>query len=61
MRWRTEPWNKVMLALYINFTWQQEVLSPGLRGLRNLLLSSLSRLPIFRHRLAWQLSGLVYR
>ena len=34
---------------------------PALRGLRNLLLSSLSRLPVFRHRLAWQLSGLVYR
>jgi 2-polyprenyl-6-methoxyphenol hydroxylase-like FAD-dependent oxidoreductase len=34
---------------------------PALRGLRNLLLSSLSRLPVFRRRLAWQLSGLVYR
>ena len=35
MQWRTEPWQKVMLALYINFTWQQEVLSPRLRELRN--------------------------
>lgn len=34
---------------------------PGLRGLRNLLLSCLSRLPAFRQRLAWRLSGLVYR
>ena len=36
MRWHREPWQKLMLALYINFTWQQEVLSPGLRGLRSL-------------------------
>jgi 2-polyprenyl-6-methoxyphenol hydroxylase-like FAD-dependent oxidoreductase len=34
---------------------------PGLRALRNLLLSTLSRLPTFRRRLAWRLSGLVYR
>lgn len=34
---------------------------PGLRPLRNLLLSTLARLPRFRNRLAWRLSGLVYR
>ena len=34
---------------------------PGARGLRNLVLSLLSRLPRFRHKLAWRLSGLVYR
>jgi len=34
MRWKREPWHKLMLALYINFTWQQEVLSPRLRRLR---------------------------
>lgn len=34
---------------------------PGLRAARNLLLSTLSRLPAFRRRLAWRLSGLVYR
>jgi 2-polyprenyl-6-methoxyphenol hydroxylase-like FAD-dependent oxidoreductase len=34
---------------------------PVLRGLRNLLLSALSRLPRFRRQLAWRLSGLVYR
>jgi len=34
---------------------------PGLRALRNLLLSTLSRLPLFRRNLAWRLSGLVYR
>jgi 2-polyprenyl-6-methoxyphenol hydroxylase-like FAD-dependent oxidoreductase len=32
-----------------------------LRGLRNLLLSMLARVPNFRRTLAWQLSGLVYR
>jgi 2-polyprenyl-6-methoxyphenol hydroxylase-like FAD-dependent oxidoreductase len=34
---------------------------PGLRGLRNLLLSTLAKLPAIRHQLAWRLSGLVYR
>lgn len=34
---------------------------PGLRHLRNLLLSAVSRLPAARRRLAWRLSGLVYR
>lgn len=35
LTWRSDAWQKVMLALYINFTWQQEVLSPGLRRLRD--------------------------
>lgn len=35
--------------------------SPRLRGLRNVLLRTLSRLSVFRRRLAWRLSGLVYR
>lgn len=34
---------------------------PELRALRNLLLSALSRVPMFRRGLAWRLSGLVYR
>jgi 2-polyprenyl-6-methoxyphenol hydroxylase-like FAD-dependent oxidoreductase len=34
---------------------------PKWRALRNLLLSALSRLPFVRRRLAWRLSGLVYR
>jgi len=34
---------------------------PGLRVLRNWLLGALARLPAFRGRLAWRLSGLVYR
>jgi CDP-alcohol phosphatidyltransferase-like enzyme len=36
LRWRTEPWQKFLLTLYIQFTWQQELLSPGLRRLRDL-------------------------
>jgi hypothetical protein len=32
--WRTDPWKKFLLALYRNFTWQQELLSPGLKRLR---------------------------
>lgn len=35
LRWWTDPWQKFLLALYINFTWQQEVLSPRLRRLRD--------------------------
>ncbi len=31
--WRREPWHKFLLALYLNFTWQQEMLSPGLERL----------------------------
>ena len=34
---------------------------PALRSLRNLVLSTLARLPRFRNQLAWRLSGLVYR
>jgi 2-polyprenyl-6-methoxyphenol hydroxylase-like FAD-dependent oxidoreductase len=34
---------------------------PGLRGLRNLLLSTVARLPAVQRQLAWRLSGLVYR
>jgi 2-polyprenyl-6-methoxyphenol hydroxylase-like FAD-dependent oxidoreductase len=34
---------------------------PGLRALRNALLRCLSRLPALRGRMAWRLSGLVYR
>lgn len=33
----------------------------ALRGVRNVLLSLLARLPAVRNRLAWRLSGLVYR
>ena len=37
------------------------VVRPGWRVLRNMLLSTLSRLPALRRQLAWRLSGLVYR
>lgn len=35
--------------------------APAWRRVRNLLLSTVARLPRMRRRLAWQLSGLVYR
>jgi hypothetical protein len=34
LRWGKDAWQKLLLALYINFTWQQELLSPRLRRLR---------------------------
>ena len=37
LRWRAEPWNKFLLALYLNFTWQQEMLSPGLKRLHEMI------------------------
>ena len=33
LRWRDQPWHKFLLALYLNFTSQQEILAPGLRRL----------------------------
>jgi hypothetical protein len=33
--WRQRPWDKFLLALYLNFTDQQELLAPQLRNLRN--------------------------
>jgi hypothetical protein len=35
LTWRSKPWDKFLLALYLNFTRQQEVLSSHLRELRN--------------------------
>lgn len=32
--WRQRPWDKLLLALYLNFTRQQELLAPGLNKLR---------------------------
>jgi hypothetical protein len=34
LRWWKQPWNKFLLASYLNFTRQQELLSPVLRSLR---------------------------
>ena len=36
LRWRRDTWSKLMLALYIQFTWQQELLSPRMRRLRDI-------------------------
>jgi hypothetical protein len=34
LRWRQRPWSKLLLALYLNFTRQQEMLAPDLKKLR---------------------------
>jgi phosphatidylglycerophosphate synthase len=36
LTWRQAPWQKLLLALYLNFTRQQEMLAPRLKTLRNL-------------------------
>jgi len=33
--WRQQPWDKLLLALYLNFTRQQEMLAPHLKKLRD--------------------------
>jgi phosphatidylglycerophosphate synthase len=35
LSWGSKPWNKFLLALYLNFTRQQEMLSPHLKKLRD--------------------------
>jgi phosphatidylglycerophosphate synthase len=35
LSWRSKPWNKFLLALYLNFTRQQEMLSPQLTKVRD--------------------------
>jgi phosphatidylglycerophosphate synthase len=35
LTWRTRPWDKLLLALYLNFTRQQELLAPGVKKLRD--------------------------
>ncbi len=34
LRWDQKPWDKLLLALYLNFTLQQEILAPHLKKLR---------------------------
>jgi phosphatidylglycerophosphate synthase len=41
-RWRTDAWNKFLLATYLNFTRQQELLSPTLRHLRDTTIRDFS-------------------
>jgi hypothetical protein len=36
LSWRSKPWNKVLLASYLNFTRQQEMLAPNLKKLRDM-------------------------
>jgi CDP-alcohol phosphatidyltransferase len=36
LSWSAEPWNKFLLASYLNFTRQQEWLSPALKRLRDM-------------------------
>lgn len=54
------PVAKQIVALADRLT-RMATVRPGLRHLRNLFLSALSRLPFVRRQLAWRLSGLVYR
>src|SRR5437764_14940269 len=35
LTWRQAPWHKLLLALYLNFTRQQEMLAPHLKKLRD--------------------------
>jgi len=37
LSWREQPWHKFLLALHLNFTRQQEMLSPRLKSLRDLV------------------------
>jgi hypothetical protein len=40
LRWRDQPWPKFLLALYLNFTRQQEMLAPHLKRLREISIRS---------------------
>src|SRR2546423_135037 len=35
--WRYQPWNKFLLAIYLSFVWQQEMLAPKLKRLREVI------------------------
>jgi phosphatidylserine synthase len=43
LRWRDQPWPKFLLALYLNFTRQQEMLAPRLKRLREISIRSFPR------------------
>lgn len=57
---RRRPVARKIIAMADRLT-RLATLRPALRPLRNVLLSTLMRLRPVRQRLAWQLSGLVYR
>jgi hypothetical protein len=40
LSWRDQPWPKLLLALYLNFTRQQEMLAPNLKRLREISIRS---------------------
>jgi CDP-alcohol phosphatidyltransferase len=40
LTWRQRPWQKLLLALYLNFTRQQEMLAPRLKTLRDVVRKS---------------------
>ncbi len=40
LTWRHAPWQKLLVALYLNFTRQQEMLAPRLKTLRDLVRKS---------------------
>jgi hypothetical protein len=40
LSWRDQPWHKFLLALYLNFTRQQEMLAPHLKRLREISIRS---------------------
>jgi hypothetical protein len=40
LSWGDQPWYKVLLALYLNFTRQQEMLAPRLKRLREISIRS---------------------
>src|SRR5262249_54026828 len=40
LTWRESPWHKLLLALYLNFTRQQEMMSPRLKVLREVVAQS---------------------
>jgi hypothetical protein len=42
LSWRDQPWQKVLLAFYLNFTSQQELLAPGLRRLHQVIARAFS-------------------
>ena len=40
LSWRDQPWHKLLLALYLNFTRRQEMLAPNLKRLREISIRS---------------------
>lgn len=45
LSWRFQPWDKLLVAFYWNFTRQQELLSPWLKALREISRQSAGLLP----------------